>query len=219
MKKIFILTACLSLLLVFNKVNAVEENNSFGIEMYKFSKPRIAKEVTIVNVYPNTAAWNAGIRIADRILKVNDIDVTEKTLEEVGSLMSSNSDGTVKLTLKTKYGIKDFSIKKEPFNVNDIATYPQWKNLCGNEKTEDEACYIHHDDVVKKLIEFGYGPFYVSTIGTGLANKRYIYEDNLNICTKSKDPAMCYIQLQQNMQMQSINNSLNNINANVRMLR
>ena len=54
MKKIFILTACLSLLLVFNKVNAVEENNSFGIEMYKFSKPRIAKEVTIINVYPNT---------------------------------------------------------------------------------------------------------------------------------------------------------------------
>lgn len=48
--------------------------------MYKFKKPRIAKEITIINVFPNSPAWNVGIRTADRILKVNDIDVSDKAL-------------------------------------------------------------------------------------------------------------------------------------------
>ena len=217
MKKLFLFTVIFSLLIAFNKANAIDENVSLGIEMYKFSKPRIAKEVTIINVYPNTAAWNAGVRIADRILKVNDIDVSTMSTEEVRDLIST--ENTVKLTLKTRTGIKDFNIKKEPFNKNSIIPYPQWKNLCGHEKTEDEVCYVHTNDVVKKFIEFGYGPFYVSNIGSGYAQKRYIYEDNLNICSQSKDPAMCYIQLQQNMQMQNMSNTLNNINSNLLMLR
>lgn len=217
MKKLVLFIVIFSLFITFNKVNANDENIALGIEMYKFSKPRIAKEVTIINVFPNTAAWNAGVRIADRILKVNDIDTTAMSTEEVRNIMSSSE--VVKLTLKTRNGIKDFNIKKEPFNKNAITPYPQWKNLCGHKKTEDEVCYIHSDDVVHKLIEFNCGPFYVSTVGTGYAQKRYIYEDNLNICSKSKDPAMCYIQLQQNMQMQNMNSTLNNINSNLLMLR
>ena len=219
MQKAFLFIMCLCFFLFLNKVNANTENNILGIEMYKFSKPKIAKEVTIINVLPNTNAWNAGIRIADRILKVNDVDATKMTPEEIKNFISSDSANIVKLTLKTKNGTKDFIIKKENINKNKVMSYPQWKNFCTNEKTENEACYIHTNDEVKKLIEIGYGPFYVSSIGTKLAQERYMYENNLDICNKSKDPSMCYIQLQQNIQMQKMNSGINKINSTLMIYR
>ena len=130
MKKLFLFTVIFSLLIAFNKANAIDKNVSLGIEMYKFSKPRIAKEVTIINVYPNTAAWNAGVRIADRILKVNDIDVSTMSTEEVRDLIST--ENTVKLTLKTRTGIKDFNIKKDAFWCLFFIWYMTL--LCKNEK-------------------------------------------------------------------------------------
>lgn len=228
-KKISICLLFLSVFLLCNSTNAIEDSNGYvGIQMYKFKKPRIAKEITIINVFPNSPAWNVGIRTADRILKVNDIDVSDKALDEVQKLISGKVNSNVKLTLKTRYGIKDFVVTRAVFNPNNNLSYPQWKEFCGNKQSEHEACFIHEDDVIKKFIEFGCGPYYVSTVGRNLAQQRYTFENNLYLCGKTKDPAMCYIQLRQNMQNQIFANqsmqqqatqnliqNLNNVNTNI----
>lgn len=204
MKRFFsILILSICLVLFSNPIKAIEENGYVGIQMYKFSKPRLAKEITIVNVIPNSPAWNAGIRIADRILKVNEIDVTTMSVEEIQKLISGKINSDVKLTLKTREGIKEFNIKRAHLDINQVSIYPQWKNFCGHKKTEHEVCFIHSNDIIKKTIEFGYGPAYVSNIGRDISYQRYAFENNLYLCAKTQDPAMCYFQLQQNMQNQA----------------
>ena len=177
LKKISICLLFLSVFLFCNSTKAIEDSNGYvGIQMYKFKKPRIAKEITIINVFPNSPAWNIGIRTADRILKVNDIDVSDKALDEVQKLISGKVNSNVKLTLKTRYGIKDFVVTRAAFNPNNNLSYPQWKEFCGNKQSEHEACFIHEDDIIKKFIEFGCGPYYVSTISPNTnRNERQIY--------------------------------------------
>ena len=130
LKKISICLLFLSVFLFCNSTKAIEDSNGYvGIQMYKFKKPRIAKEITIINVFPNSPAWNVGIRTADRILKVNDIDVSDKALDEVQKLISGKVNSNVKLTLKTRYGIKDFVVTRAAFNPNNNLSYPQWNDL------------------------------------------------------------------------------------------
>lgn len=206
MKKFFfVFILSVSLILASNPIKAIEDNNGYiGINIYKFVKPRLAKEITIINVIPNSPAWYAGIKIADRILKVNEIDVKAMSVEEVQKLISGKVNSNVKLTLKTREGIKDFSIKRTQLDINQVSIYPQWKNFCTHKKTEHEVCFIHSNDIIKKTIEFGYGPAYVSNIGRNISYQRYAFENNLYLCAKTKDPAMCYIQLQQNMQNKAL---------------
>lgn len=206
-KKVFLSILLLSALLFSNPTKAIEENNGYvGFQMYKFPKPRIAKEVTIINVFPNTPAWNAGIRIADRVLKVNDIDVTEYSVEEVQGLIIGRINEEVKLTLKTREGIKDFKIKRAAINKNRLDIYPLWQDFCGDRPSDNEACFIHSNDIVNKKFELGNGPASVSIRGRYIAQKRYSFENNLYLCSQSKDPAMCYVQLKQNLQNQAIAN-------------
>lgn len=206
-KKAVLFVVALSAVLVSNPIKAIEENNGYvGFQMYKFPKARIAKEATIINVFPNTPAWNAGIRIADRILKVNDIDVTEYSVEEIQSLIIGKVNEEIELTLKTREGIKDFKIKRALIDKNRLEIYPLWQEFCGDRQSEHEACFIHSNDRANKKFELGTGPAAVSNRGRQIAQRRYSFENNLHLCSQSKDPAMCYIQLRQNLQNQAIAN-------------
>ena len=83
MKKFFVvLILGVYLILASNPIKAIENNNGFvGIVMHKFPKGKIIKEVVIIDVIPSSPAWNAGIRIADRILKVNGEDVSRAFID------------------------------------------------------------------------------------------------------------------------------------------
>lgn len=56
-----------------------------------------------------------GMMTADKILKVNDIDALDKAMDEVQKLISGKVNGNVKLTLKTRYGIKDFVVTRATY--------------------------------------------------------------------------------------------------------
>lgn len=83
---------CLIILFIFlgfsQKAKAIEEQKGYvGMNMYKFNQPKVLKEVVIFNVFPNSPAWNAGVKIGDRVLKVNNIDVTNHSVEEIQKLV------------------------------------------------------------------------------------------------------------------------------------
>lgn len=230
-KKSIISILVLLVILLSNPIKALEENNGYiGIRMYKFPKPRIAKEVTIVEVIPNSPAWNVGIRIADRVLKVNDIDVSNYNVEQVQNLIAGKPKENVKLTLLTREGIKDFTLTKEIFNPNKIDEYPRWMDMCGDNKLGGESCFYHPGTYKSKFSDnFKFnGPIDVKAFGIRKAIIRYQYEDDLRICQNSKDKAMCYMLIKQSInnrayaqtqlqqqQLQNVIQNLNNVNTNL----
>ena len=216
------------LLLAFlfsNSTKAIEVNNGYlGLRMYKFPKPRIVKEVTIIEVIPNSPAWEAGIRIADRILKVNDVDVSNYDVKQVLAMIMGKPKEKVKLTLLTREGIKEFVLTREIFNPNNIEHYPRWAEMCGDTKFDGETCFYHPGTYKTKFsdnFKFG-GPIDVKVFGSQKAALRYQYEDDLRICQNAKDKAMCYIAIKQSinnrnyaqtqLQQQATQNMIQNFN-------
>lgn len=224
-KKVFLSVLLLSALLFSNPIKAIEENNGYvGLRMYKFPKPRIAKEVTVIEVIPNSPAWKAGIRIADRILKVNDIDVSNYNVEQVHNLITGKPQEKVKVTLLTRDGIKDFILTRESFNPDKIDHYPRWFDMCGDKKLGGESCFYHPGTYKSKFSDnFRFsGPVDVMVFGMQKAAIRYQYEDDLRICQNAKDKAMCYMVIKQSinnrnyaqaqLQQQATQNMIQNFN-------
>lgn len=230
-KKAVLFVVGLLVVLFSNPVKAIEENNGYvGLRMYKFPKPRIAKVVTIVEVIPNSPAWNTGIRIADRILKVNDIDVSNYSVEQVHKLIAGKPKENVKLTLLTREGVREFNLTRAMFNSDKIEHYPRWADMCGDNKLGGESCFYHPGTYKSKFSDnFKFsGPVDVKVFGTQKAAIRYQYEDDLRICQNAKDKAMCYMAIKQSInnrnyaqaqlqqqQMQGIIQNLNQVNTNL----
>lgn len=232
---------CLIILFIFlgfsQKAKAIEEQKGYvGMNMYKFNQPKVLKEVVIFNVFPNSPAWNAGVKIGDRVLKVNNIDVTNHSVEEIQKLVIGKPNEDVNITFKTREGIKEYKMKRAPLNLTNAAPYPRWVDYCGDKSSNHEACFIHANESINKINQDRKTQKIIRK-GINIAYKRYEFEDNLNLCSKSSDPAMCYLQLKQNIinnaqaeqmrriqviqavnqinngfELQNINKNLNNIN-------
>lgn len=233
MKKFFVvLILGVYLILASNPIKAIENNNGFvGIVMHKFPKGKIIKEVVIIDVIPSSPAWNAGIRIADRILKVNGEDVSQFDIPEVKNLVSGKIDDSVTLTLLTRNGIKDFNIKRIKLKPDKIASYPKWYEMCGdNKKLQGESCFYHPNTYKTKFVDnFKFsGPIDVKVFGTQKAAVRYQFEEDLRICQNAQDKAMCYMMVKQSInnrnyaeaqlrqqQLQGVIQNMNHINTNM----
>ena len=233
MKKFFfVLILGVSLILALNPIKAIEENNGFiGLHMHKFSKGRIVKEVVIIDVVPNSPAWNAGIRIADRILKVNGEDVTQYDVADVKKLISGKIGDNVLLTLLTRNGIKDYNIKRGKLEADKIISYPKWYEMCGdNKKLQGESCFYHPNTYETKFVDnFKFsGPIDVKVFGTQKAAIRYQYEEDMRICQNAQDKAMCYMMIKQSVnnrsyaeaqlrqqQLQNVIQNMNHVNTNM----
>lgn len=231
-KNFFALILGICLFLTSNPINAIEDSNGFvGVVMHKFPKGKIIKEVVIIDVIPNSPAWKAGIRIADRILKVNAEDVSELEVAEVKNLISGKIGDSVTLTLLTKNGIKDFSIKRVKLEPDKIDSYPKWYELCGdNKKLQGESCFYHPNTYKTKFADnFKFsGPIDVKVFGTQKAAVRYQFEEDLRICQNAQDKAMCYMMIKQSInnrnyaeaqlrqqQLQGVIQNMNHINTNM----
>lgn len=72
------------------------EYYGIGIEIINNEK----NNVEITRVFENTPAYNAGLKIGDVIIKVNDEDVTGKTASYVASLIKSSVDDSISMEYK-----------------------------------------------------------------------------------------------------------------------
>lgn len=223
----FIMLATVSLPLWANEDNS----GRIGIQMYKFKKPRIAKSAVVIGVFPDSPAWLAGIRMADQVLKVNDVDVSKMSVPEIQNLLTGKVGTSVNLTLLTREGVRSYTLKRAELNL-ESATIPRWYQFCGHPKTEGEICYIHPGQYKMRASDWVkiMGPYGVNYYGTQLAAQRYQFEDDLRLCQESKDKAMCYLEIrktiqnnaiaQQSVQLQKamlLNQTLNGLNNNLNM--
>lgn len=223
----FIILATVSLPLWANE----DTSGRLGIQMYKFKKPRIAKSAVVIGVFPDSPAWSAGIRMADQVLKVNDVDVSKMSVPEIQNLLIGKVGTSVSLTLLTREGVKNYTLQRAGLNL-ESATIPRWYQFCGHPKTEGEICYIHPGQYKMRASDWVkiMGPYGVNYYGTQLAAQRYQFEDDLRLCQESKDKAMCYLEIrktiqnnaiaQQSVQLQKamlLNQTLNGLNNNLNM--
>ena len=237
--------------MIFSICFAVEQIEAFGgigIMIDRFQKPRIAKYLVIKSVIPNSPAWNAGIRIADQILEIDEKDAKDMTIEQASSLMRGEIGAKVKLKLLTYHGIGEVELTRDKIDVS--MKYPQWWHFCGHVKTENEICYIHPGQYHMKASDWVkiMGPYGVNYYGSQIAQDRYKFERHLRLCQETDNKAMCYLEIEKmqnlnsiakhqmqmqaahnlqqnvnnfntNMQLQNINNNLQNINTNLMFMR
>lgn len=193
-----LLFSLLLLCTIINSSIATESDSGrVGIQMYKFKKPRIAKSAVIIEVFPNSPAWSAGIKMADQILKVNDTDVRKMSVPEIQKLLTGKVGTSVNLTLLTREGVRNYTLQRTELNLENT-TIPHWYRFCQNAKTDGEICYIHPGQYKMHVSDWFkiMGPYGVNYYGSQTAFQRYKFEDNLRYCQSSKDKALCYLEIQ-----------------------
>lgn len=90
----------------------------------------IRKDIpTVIRVLPGNAAQKAGVYAGDQILKVNDEDVTELTIEQVVSKILGEEGTTVKLQIARDGKEKNFSITRA--KIDDPSVYSRVENGIG----------------------------------------------------------------------------------------
>jgi len=69
------------------------------------------KSLLFVNVYKDSPADNAGLKVGDEIVEVNNIQITEKNISDVKQLLKGEPGSTIEISIK-RFGKKQNIIKK-----------------------------------------------------------------------------------------------------------
>ena len=79
----------------------------------------------ILEIIPNSPAEKSGLKIGDKILKINNILTKNKTLEQLQILLSGDNSTTVKLTIKNLLDSvpKSLVIQRQKINYPSISSY------------------------------------------------------------------------------------------------
>ena len=96
-------------------------------------------KLMVLMPYENTPAQRAGLRIGDELLKIDGIDVTKKSVNEVSRLLKGQAGTTVKLTLK-RFGQAtplEVPVVRENIKVNNVPYFGM---------VSPEVGYIHLAD-------------------------------------------------------------------------
>lgn len=79
-------------------------------------------EVIVVNPYDYAPGYKAGIRVDDRIIAIDDIDITGMSLDEAVSLIRGEEGTDVKVTVRRNGEILDFVVTREEIETQTIYT-------------------------------------------------------------------------------------------------
>ena len=80
------------------------------------------KTVVITNIFKNTPAERAGLKIGDIFYKVGDVDVTTKTPNEISTLIKSSKTNKVKLVMLRDGQEKSFSLTLEEVEIESVSS-------------------------------------------------------------------------------------------------
>lgn len=73
--------------------------------------------IVIVEVFDDSPAKNGGVLIGDIILKIDDIDYTDKTSDDMSNYVKNEAEDKIKLTVKRKNEIIDINLKRKKVEV------------------------------------------------------------------------------------------------------
>lgn len=77
-------------------------------------------KVEIKEAYERGPAYKAGIRAGDVIIKVDGIDIHEKSLTEISNLVRGKVGTTVKITVLRGEEEKEFTVKRENIDIESV---------------------------------------------------------------------------------------------------
>ncbi|MDE6208166.1 MAG: S41 family peptidase [Lachnospiraceae bacterium] len=79
-------------------------------------------EIIAVNPYEYAPAYKAGLRVEDRIIAIDDIDIRGMSIDEAVSLIRGEEGTTVKLTVRRNTEILDFVVTREQIETQTVVT-------------------------------------------------------------------------------------------------
>ena len=96
------------------KING--EYVGIGTEIIQYSDGKIEFN----DVYEDGPAYEAGIRNKDILIKVDDVDISDKTLTEVSSLVKGKAGTKVKITVLRDDEEKIFEVKRKSIDITSV---------------------------------------------------------------------------------------------------
>jgi len=102
---------------------SIQGGNFSGVGIVMMRENRDKGEVVVVEVIENSPAEESGILPGDRIIKVNDKDITSDSLDVVQSMIRGPENTTVKLTIKRKEKVMDFNLKRRIIHINSVKSF------------------------------------------------------------------------------------------------
>lgn len=103
--------------IAFNeKING--EYVGIGTEIIQYSDGKIEFN----DVYEDGPAYEAGIRVKDILIKVDDTDISDKTLSEVSSLVKGKAGTKVKITVLRDDEEKIFEVKRKSIDITSVTS-------------------------------------------------------------------------------------------------
>ncbi len=98
------------------KING--EYVGIGTEIIQYSDGKIEFN----DVYEDGPAYEAGIRVKDILIKVDDTDISDKTLSEVSSLVKGKAGTKVKITVLRDDEEKIFEVKRKSIDITSVTS-------------------------------------------------------------------------------------------------
>lgn len=124
----------------------------------------------VYSVYHNSPAEKAGISIGDKILKINDKDISNKNMDELELILKGEPNTNVSLLIEHNGTRKNLNIKRAMIEVPDIPYYGEiapkigYINLSGftqncGKQFHDTFIKLKNDKHIEKLIiDLRYNP-------------------------------------------------------------
>ena len=98
------------------KING--EYVGIGTEIIQYSDGKIEFN----DVYEDGPAYEAGIKVKDVLIKVDDTDISDKTLSEVSSLVKGKVGSKVKITILRDDEEKTFEVKRKNIDITSVTS-------------------------------------------------------------------------------------------------
>ena len=87
-----------------------------GTEIIQYEDSKIE----VKNVYETGPAYKSGIRSGDILIKVNDIEIKDKTLSEISSMVKGKAGTVVKITVLRDGEELSFDVKRQNIDITSV---------------------------------------------------------------------------------------------------
>jgi len=102
-------------------MESIRQGNFSGIGIVMFREKAEGGEVLIVEVIEDSPAEKEGLKAGDKIIKVDDKDITGLSLDTIQSMIRGPENTTVKLTIKRDNKIMEFNIVRKLIHIKSVS--------------------------------------------------------------------------------------------------
>lgn len=102
---------------------SMQGGNFSGVGIVMFRENREKGEVVVVEVIEDSPAEKNGIKSGDKIIKVDDKDITNISLDTIQSMIRGPENTKVKLTIKRDDKLLDFELIRKIIHIKSVVTF------------------------------------------------------------------------------------------------